>query len=361
MVLLTILMMLVGYCLCAMGRAEGTFLGDFYFMLHLSFSFLQNTKNSLRAVSDLLVLPHLRRFFSSGLTPTNRCLSFLNQFRRRQIGSFLYLSELDGSRINDARKFLDSCSFCPFPQSAFTCVEDNFQYLTSQWIVSSDDRVVLYFHGGGLFFSTVEKCFPHVLLSCLRARVFIPRYRLAPEHKFLAQYDDALMSYQYLLKQGISPSKIIVIGQSWGASLALSLLLNIEKRSLPHPSCAVLMSPFIPTSCDNLFLGSNERKGDWLLPDHVSSYMRLMGFPDSFDVDRSWSKLPPILIQIGQDDIFVSSMQDMFDRASHFSENLRLRTYPNMTHNFHHLYSLSTISEQAFSDMSGFVDVQCLL
>ncbi|CUT18099.1 MULTISPECIES: alpha/beta hydrolase fold domain-containing protein [Candidatus Ichthyocystis] len=331
-------------------------------MLHLALSIFQNTRNSLRAIYDSYVLPYLRRFISPGRVLTSRHLSFLNSFRRRQMGAFVYLAESDGSRIHEARKFMDSCSFCPFSSPVVMSREEvSCQHLSAEWVVSSGDAVVLYFHGGGLFFSALEKRFMLALSHFFRSRVFLPHYRLAPEHDFLSQYDDALISYQYLLRQGVSPANITVVGQSWGSSLALSLLLQLQKRSLPQPASAVLMSPFLSTSWDRTLRDRVNYRGDWLLSDHVFSHRRLMGSPSDFVVDSSWSKLPPIIIQAGQDDFFVPSLQQMFSDASCFNENLRLHLYPNMTHNFHHLYELSVTAEQALEDAGRFIESQSRL
>ncbi|WP_092484369.1 alpha/beta hydrolase [Candidatus Ichthyocystis hellenicum] len=331
-------------------------------MLHLALSLFQSTRNSLRAIYDSYVLPYLKRFISPGRVLTSRHLSFLNSFRRRQIGAFLYLAESDGSRIHEARKFMDSCSFCPFSSPVVMSREKSFcQHLSAEWVVSSGDGVVLYFHGGGLFFSALEKRFTQAISYFLGSRVFLPHYRLAPEHDFLSQYDDALISYQYLLRQGVLPSNITVVGQSWGSSLALSLLLQLQKRSLPQPACAVLMSPFLSTSWDRILRDRVDYRGDWLLPEHVFSYRRLMGFPSDFVVDSSWSGLPPTIIQSGQNDFFVPALQQMVTEASSFNENIRLHLYPNMKHNFHHLYELSLTAEQALEDAGRFIGTQSRL
>ena len=67
-----------------------------------------------------------------------------------------------------------------------------------------------------------------------KARVFLPEYRLAPEHPYPAALDDAKKIYQSLLSQH-GPENLFLFGDSAGGGLALSLLLSLrdEKATLP--------------------------------------------------------------------------------------------------------------------------------
>ncbi|CAZ84646.1 unnamed protein product [Tuber melanosporum] len=72
-------------------------------------------------------------------------------------------------------------------------------------------------------------------------RVFLPRYRLAPQSPFPAALIDALISYLYLLypppgalHSPVPPSKIIIAGDSAGGGLAfalLQLLLHLNRTT----------------------------------------------------------------------------------------------------------------------------------
>ena len=76
------------------------------------------------------------------------------------------------------------------------------------WVMPKDQRrtgVILYLHGGGYTCGSLEyaKGFAAALASECGVRVFCPAYRLAPRHPYPAALDDALESYQYLLKKGL--------------------------------------------------------------------------------------------------------------------------------------------------------------
>ena len=64
--------------------------------------------------------------------------------------------------------------------------------------------VILYLHGGGYTCGSLEyaKGFASTLATECGVRVFCAAYRLAPEHPYPAALEDALESYEYLLKKG---------------------------------------------------------------------------------------------------------------------------------------------------------------
>jgi len=51
------------------------------------------------------------------------------------------------------------------------------------------------------------------------ARTLVLQFRLAPEHPFPAQIEDALAAYRYLLEAGLKPRNIAFAGDSAGGGL----------------------------------------------------------------------------------------------------------------------------------------------
>jgi epsilon-lactone hydrolase len=96
---------------------------------------------------------------------------------------------------------------------------------------------LLYFHGGGFFFGSLQS--HRHLVSRLAAAAGVTAlsvdYRLAPEHPFPAALDDALAAYRVLLAQGFPPTGIVIAGDSAGGNLAAAVVLNIRDEGLPTP------------------------------------------------------------------------------------------------------------------------------
>ena len=126
--------------------------------------------------------------------------------------------------------------------------------IPAEWILpsgASKDRVILYFHGGGYVSGTCKAHRMHVAKivkgSGIASLLF--EYRLAPEHPFPAAVEDSIAAYHYLLTEGISPSKIVFMGDSAGGGLCLATLLALKDRGIPLPAAAVALSPWTDLTC----------------------------------------------------------------------------------------------------------------
>src|ERR1700754_4610687 len=101
-------------------------------------------------------------------------------------------------------------------------------------------HVVLYFHGG--VYVMGDAFLAADLASQVgrrtQAKVVSVDYRLAPEHPYPAAVDDALAAYEALLQDGVSPSDIVLAGESAGGGLAVATLVNARDHGLPLPAAA---------------------------------------------------------------------------------------------------------------------------
>ena len=92
--------------------------------------------------------------------------------------------------------------------------EHDFRNFQGAWIMPKDQRrtgVILYLHGGGYTCGSLEyaRGFASTLATECGVRVFCAAYRLAPEHPYPAALEDALESYEYLLKKGYPARQIL--------------------------------------------------------------------------------------------------------------------------------------------------------
>jgi acetyl esterase/lipase len=115
----------------------------------------------------------------------------------------------------------------------------------------SPGRAILYLSGGGFVLgspATRRKTAGHLALAA-KARVLVPKYRLAPEHPFPAALDDAVRAYEWLLAHGAEPSKTVVAGDSSGGGLAVSTVIAVRERGLPMCAGIVALSPWSDLTC----------------------------------------------------------------------------------------------------------------
>lgn len=98
---------------------------------------------------------------------------------------------------------------------------------------------LVFFHGGGHVIGDLEThdrvC--RLLAERVKCKVLAVDYRLAPEHKFPAGYDDALTALQWTFDNaaalGIDAARIAVGGDSAGGSLSAGAAQWARDRQLP--------------------------------------------------------------------------------------------------------------------------------
>lgn len=82
-------------------------------------------------------------------------------------------------------------------------------------------------------------CTPAIPSADGGAEVYVPDYRLAPEHPYPAAFGDALAAWR-LVKSLRPNAPIFVAGDSAGGGLSLSLLARLRDIGMAMPSGALL-------------------------------------------------------------------------------------------------------------------------
>jgi acetyl esterase/lipase len=112
---------------------------------------------------------------------------------------------------------------------------------------SDPEKILLYFHGGAYVVGNPEAYFP--MMSYLAAStgftIYVPDYRLAPEHHYPSQLEDGVSCFEALIKDfGYSPQQIAFGGDSAGGNLALVTLLKLKEKDKELPCAVICMSPW---------------------------------------------------------------------------------------------------------------------
>ncbi len=109
--------------------------------------------------------------------------------------------------------------------------------------------LTVFFHGGGFVIGSLET-HDHVCRDLCKetgAAVFSVDYRLAPEHKFPAGPDDCLQAVRWAAEHarslGVDASRIVIAGDSAGATLAAVTALRLRDEGGPVLRAQVLIYP----------------------------------------------------------------------------------------------------------------------
>ncbi len=109
--------------------------------------------------------------------------------------------------------------------------------------------VIVYYHGGGWVIADrkVYDGGARALSQAANAVVVSIDYRLAPEHKFPAQHDDALAAYRWALANAASvkgdPKHVALAGESAGGNLAVATAMGARDAKLQQPTAVLSVYP----------------------------------------------------------------------------------------------------------------------
>ena len=225
------------------------------------------------------------------------------------------------------------------------------------------ERVVLYLHGGGYCvgsWGTHKGPITHLAVAS-DAAVVAPNYRLAPEHPHPAALEDALAAYRWLLGQGVSPERVALAGDSAGGGLALATAIAIRDSSLPSPASIVLLSPWVDLRGDSPSMTENVRIDPMLRPSWsrmcASMYLggRELDDPACSPLFASHEGLPPILIQVGSDEIILDDSTRLAARCHEAGVDVTLQKFEGLWHDFQTHAGILQAADDAMTNIATFI------
>jgi acetyl esterase/lipase len=199
---------------------------------------------------------------------------------------------------------------------------------------------LLYFHGGGFFFGSLQS--HRHLVSRLAVAAGITAvsidYRLAPEHPFPAALEDALAAYRWLLAQGFPANRIVLAGDSAGGNLAAAAVLKIRDDGLPNPGGLYLISAWLDLTLSGDSYEVKASQDPILARESMREVVQLyLGQADSRNpyaspVNADLSGIPPLMIQIGADEVLLSESLAFAQQGALHGAGVRLHVWPEMVH-----------------------------
>lgn len=202
------------------------------------------------------------------------------------------------------------------------------------------ERLLLYFHGGGFVSGskdTHRKVAAH-LAKAAGCGALIPDYRLAPEHTYPSQLDDARAVYDWLLAQGYQPSKIALAGDSAGGNIATAAALALERDNRPLPGAVVAFSPWYDMEAHGKTFESNAATDAAISRQLVHTYGSIfLGGHSPTDplanpLYADLAGLPPIFLTCGSHETLQDSIELFAARARRAGVDVVLQVEEGMQH-----------------------------
>ena len=227
----------------------------------------------------------------------------------------------------------------------------------------ADRAAILYAHGGAFEIGGGEMYvgLASWLASATGADVYLPDYRLAPEHPQPAPTDDLFTAYRAILELGHDPERTAVAGDSAGGALAVSTVRSLREMGLPTPAAMVLISPWLDLSLSGASVGSVGRRDPVLRREGLAGSARNHAGGLHLDDPRisplfaDLRTLPPTLIQVGTDEILLDDATRFADRAYAAGVDVDLQRFDGLFHDFQVFATVLGSSRAAIEDIAAFL------
>jgi len=260
-----------------------------------------------------------------------------------------YMQKLDVANVpvETARKHLETVARTLLIRATGVHVEQSqLAGIDVDWLRpkgAREDKVLFYLHGGAYVLGSRRT---HRQLASHMAKeagvtAVLPEYRLAPEHPFPAAIDDAVAVYRALLEGGYKPEDIVISGDSAGGGLSVATLLALRHAGDPLPAAAILLSPFLDVTASGESATTRADQDPWFEVQDMAVVARYYCADESkwrdpliSPVFANVSGLPPMLIQVGDDEILLNDSTRLAEKLEAAGIDVEIEVWPDMWHVF---------------------------
>ena len=236
-----------------------------------------------------------------------------------------------------------------------------------EWTIlpKASGKLILHIHGGGM--CTGEARFDRFMLSHIagltgRNAVSV-NYRLSPEYAAPAAIEDCADVYRGLIREGYAPDDIVLLGESAGGMLALSLcaFLKREGDALPAAVCAI--SPSVDSQYESQSMETN-RDSEIVVNQNIKEMMQAIYFCGADPMDpvlspihsdlRGW---PPVYLMACREEI----LRDEAVRMNVKLQEAGVVSQLSIDEGLFHTYMLQDLPEsyEAFGRIAEFYARAC--
>lgn len=225
--------------------------------------------------------------------------------------------------------------------------------------------LLLYLHGGGWCFGSINSCARFCATLALEADCCVAAldYRLSPAHPFPAPLDDCRRAFAYLRQHadawGCDSTQVAVGGDSAGGNLALATALSTKgvSRVVPIYPVTRLYTRVTPSWTDYAQGYGDDAE---LLEAFCEAYARGEEYNPLVSVelaaDDALRSLPPMcLISAGHDILFDQTTQ-LAQRLQRLGHRLTYHVFPTATHLFITVPGQPTAFAEAVSVVARFLN-----
>ncbi len=226
--------------------------------------------------------------------------------------------------------------------------------------------VLVFFHGGGWVFGNLDSHDPlcRALANRARCAVVAVDYRLAPENKFPAAFEDAVAALRGVARLGrelgIDGTRLAAAGDSAGGNLVAVAAIEFRASGGPQLALQVLLYPVTDLA---MTMPSYHRLGQgYMLTRERMLFFRDAYLRDTRDIDdwrasplkaRDLSRLPPALVVTASYDPLLDEGKAYADRLAEAGVPVTYRCYEGVIHGFLTMAGKIDAGKTGIEDIAG--------
>ena len=240
---------------------------------------------------------------------------------------------------------------------------------------SDPEKILLYFHGGAYIAGSPAAYYPMMshLAKATGFTIYVPDYRLAPEHFYPSQLEDGVTCFKSLINDfGYSPQQIAFGGDSAGGNLSLVTLLKLKEQGDSLPGAVVCMSPWADPAatgdtytldmCDkDPVLGPTFKRlyNHYGLDAYLTYYVKeedmIKENPYICPINGDFTGSPPIMIHVGKDELLLSDARTLVKALERDEVTHEYREWDGLWHVFQ-MESYMPEAQESFDDFNNFLN-----
>ncbi len=208
-------------------------------------------------------------------------------------------------------------------------------------VLRNKEAVAIYIHGGAFLLGTANDLTALSMADKLGITVISVNYQLSPKVKYPVALNEIYAVYAEIIKR-YAPNKTVVIGESAGGNLALSVVLKARDSGLPMPAGMGLFTPWTDLTGAGDSYRANEHRDRVIawknqLDKATKVYVNksLMTDPLVSPAYADYSKgFPSAIITTGTRDLFLSNCVRLYWDLKNAKVPVELRIWEGMWHGF---------------------------
>lgn len=184
---------------------------------------------------------------------------------------------------------------------------------------------LLYIHGGGFTTGSARerRAITYYFCDKLGFNVIACDYRLAPENRLPAAYEDCFAAYREMIKRF---PRLFVAGESAGATIAIAVVRRAVREKLPLPAAVAAYSPLAAIGME-LPSHKNNVKTDYMLKRDPSGKELISaicpeGAGEEFFKDEtispyygSFEGFPPLYLSASDSEVLFDDAKALYEKA----------------------------------------------